>query len=121
MNTAIISSLVGLFCTTVSSFITFLLTKRKYNAEANNQEIDNVNDAFKLFKEMTNDTIRLQNEKIEKLQKENDDLRQQIAHLQVQMAQWVNTVCYDASCKLRKTGFSINNNNNYNSKKAKSE
>lgn len=102
MSTTIITALVGLFCTLASSVTTFFLTKRKYNVEVDNQEIDNVNDAFELFKKVTNETIKLQNDKIDRLQKENDDLREQVRHLQKQMLQFLDMVCYDTTCKLRR-------------------
>ena len=102
MGTTIITALVGLFCTLVSSVATFFLTKRKYNVEVDNQEIDNVNDAFELFKKVTNETIKLQNDKIDRLQKENDDLREQVRHLQKQMLQFFFFFFYDTTCKLRR-------------------
>lgn len=102
MNSTIITALIGLFCTITSGYFSFLFTKRKYDTEVNNQEIDNVNDAFELFKKVTNETIKIQNDKINRLQKENDDLREQIRHLQKQMLQFMDMVCYDTTCIMRK-------------------
>jgi len=42
MITNIIISLVGLFTTITSSMVTFLLTKKKYNAEVDRQVIENL-------------------------------------------------------------------------------
>lgn len=102
MASTVITALIGLFCTVASGYFSFLFTRRKYDTEVNNQEIDNVNDAFELFKKVTNETIKLQNDKIDRLQKENDDLREQIRHLQKQMLQFLDIVCYDTTCKLRR-------------------
>lgn len=106
MSSTIITALIGLLCTLASSYFTFHLTKRKYNMEADNQEIDNVNDAFELFKKVTNETIRVQNDKINMLQRENDDLKEQVRHLQKQMLQFMDMVCYDTKCRMRMSNMS---------------
>ena len=106
MSSTITTALAGLLCTLASSYFTFLFTKRKYDMETNNQEIDNVNDAFELFKKVTNETIKVQNDKINMLQRENDDLKEQVRHLQKQMLQFMDMVCYDPKCGMRITNIS---------------
>ena len=89
MASEVVATLVGLFCTTISSFITFILTRRKYNTEVDSQQIENMSKSFDLYKrtmeetlssqkKMMEATINGQNEKIALLQKENESLRQQI-------------------------------------------
>lgn len=78
-------ALVGLFCTTVSSIITFVLTKKKYNSEVEAQQIKNMSDSFTVQSKIMKETIDLQNQKIEALQKENEDLKKQVSQLQIQM------------------------------------
>ena len=96
MGSEIIIALVGLFCTTVSSIVTFILTRRKYNTEVETQQISNIRDAFHLYKDTMEENlksqkdsmeqiIQTQNSKIEALQKENEVLRGQINQLQGQM------------------------------------
>ena len=85
MASEIIITLVGLFCTTVSSIITFILTRRKYNSEVEAQHIENIKEAMDTYKAMVRDTLDEQNKKIEYLQKENDNLKQQINVLQTQL------------------------------------
>lgn len=96
MATEVITGLVGLFCTVISSVVTFFLTRRKYNTEVESQQIQNMNEAFTLYKKMMEDnlsyqkkvmeeTIDSQNKKIESLQKENDALRKQVSQLQMQL------------------------------------
>lgn len=103
MASEVIITLTGLFCTTVSSIVTFILTKRKYNTEVDSQQIKNMNDSFDVYKKMmeetldsqkkmmeatieyNSNTISAQNKKIEALQKENEVLRQQVADLQMQL------------------------------------
>lgn len=112
MGTTIITALVGLFCTLASSATTFFLTKRKYNVEVDSQQIENMNKSFDGYKKMTEETLAMQNkkmamqdEKIKQLQEENNDLRKQLHSLQMQMASWIDAICFDKTCQLRKAGF----------------
>lgn len=85
MGTEIVMTLVGLLCTTISSLITFVLTKRKYNVEVDSQQIQNMEAAFNTYKKMTDETIKAQDSRIEMLQRENESLRRQFNELQQQM------------------------------------
>jgi peptidoglycan hydrolase CwlO-like protein len=85
MGSEIGIALIGLFCTIVSSIVTFLLTRRKYNSEVEAQQIQNMKDAFETYKGMMEETVTSQDKKIERLQRENDSLRNQIGQLQSQV------------------------------------
>ena len=85
MSPEIIMALVTLFCTSVGSFVTFVLTKRKYNVEVDSQQIQNMEAAFNTYKKMTDETIKAQDSRIEMLQRENENLRSQFNQLQSQM------------------------------------
>lgn len=106
MSYEIVTALIGLFCTTASSLITFFLTKKKYNTEVDSQQIKNMDDSFNVYKKMMEETllsqkklmeatiehqnnvIDAQNKKIDGLQKENEALRKQVADLQIQLIQF---------------------------------
>lgn len=101
--TEVVIALTGLFCTTVSSIITFLLTKRKYNTEVDSQQIDNMNKSFEVYKKMMEEAMESQekamkatidalNMKINELEKENGSLRQQVNHLQMQLISLVGNI-----------------------------
>ena len=85
MATEVLTTLIGLFCTIVSSVVTFFLTKRKYNTEVDSQQIQNMSSAFETYKKMMEETVETQNKKIEMLQEENDSLRKQMNQLQLQI------------------------------------
>ncbi len=85
MGSEVIMALVGLLCSTLSSLITFVLTKRKYNVEVDSQQIQNMEAAFNTYKKMTDETIKAQDSRIEMLQRENENLRRQFNELQQQM------------------------------------
>lgn len=113
MGTVVVSSLVGLFCTIVTSIITFILTRKKYNSEVESQQIQNLNDAFSLYKKTMEDSMASQNKaneaiigslnaKVDTLQEENSDLRKQVSQLQMEMINILGTICLDTTCKMRK-------------------
>ena len=89
MASEIVITLTGLFCTLVSSIVTFILTKRKYNTEVDSQQIKNMSDSFEIYKKIMEETVETQNRKIDMLQKENDNLRQQIYQLQMQIVNFM--------------------------------
>lgn len=117
MDIGAVGTLIGLFCTTVSSLVTFFLTKRKYNTEVDSQQIHNMGESFDVYKKMMEEalssqkntmeqTIQAQDKKIDFLQKENDSLRSQVSQLQMQMINILGSICLDSACKLRKMNFS---------------
>ena len=89
MASEILVTLTGLFCTLASSIVTFILTKRKYNTEVDSQQIQNMSNSFEIYKKIMEETVQTQNRKIEMLQKENDNLRQQIYQLQMQIVNFM--------------------------------
>ena len=100
MASEIVITLVGLFCTTVSSIVTFVLTRRKYNTEVDSQQIENMEKSFDAYKKMMEETLDAQkrlmettvnglNNKVEALEKENTFLRQQVDSLRTQMIQFL--------------------------------
>lgn len=105
METAIVTALTGLFCTVISSIVTFFMTKRKYNSEVESQQIKNLNEAFGLYKKTMEDTLGSQNKKIDMLQLENNKMNQQVSSLQQQMLNILGSICLDSQCKLRKMNF----------------
>lgn len=105
MSTVIISSLVGLLCTSISSVVTFLLTKKKYDEEVDAAHLKDLGDAFERYKALTDEMYKSQDKKIEALQEENANLKQQVNDLQKQIIELLSAVCLDVTCKLRKSGL----------------
>lgn len=99
MTSTIVTALVGLLCTILSGWFTFLFTRKKYYAEVNSQELKNTDDAFELYKKVTTDAINVQNEKIEQLQRENEALRKQVNDLQMQVASLLGRLSFDETHK----------------------
>jgi chaperonin cofactor prefoldin len=100
MASEIIIALVGLFCTTASSIVTFILTRKKYNTEVDSQQIDNMSKSFDLYKKAMKEALDAQkmamettvsslNSKIATLEKENEFLRKQVDELRNQLIQFL--------------------------------
>ena len=85
MGPEIVMALVGVICSAISSVVTFLLTRRKYNSEVDSQVVENVKNAFEAYKQVMEETIASQEKKIEKLQRENDYLKKQFEMMQNQL------------------------------------
>lgn len=96
MASEIVMALVGVVCGGLSSLITFIFTKRKYNAEVDSQQIQNMKDSFDVYKQMMEESLEAQKKrlesiivsqdaKIDELQKENDLLRNQVDTLKNQL------------------------------------
>lgn len=116
MGTGIIGTIIGLFCSTASSLVTYFLTKRKYNTEVDAQQIHNMDASFDTYRKIMEEALssqkkRLeviiegQDHKIDSLQKENDSLKAQVSQLQMQMLNILGSICLDSTCKLRKMNF----------------
>lgn len=89
MASEITITLTGLFCTIVSSVVTFFLTKRKYNTEVEAQQIENMENSFNVYKSMMEETVKGLKERVESLQRENESLRNQINQLQAQVLNYM--------------------------------
>lgn len=103
MASEIVTALVGLICTTVSSFVTFFLTKRKYNTEVDSQQIKNMNESFEIYKKVMNEAMATQNTKIELLQRENENLRNQVNRLQAQIISLIGMMCPESQERVKAT------------------
>lgn len=89
MASEFVTALIGIFCTAASSIITFILTRRKYNTEVEAGQIENMKQSFDTYKTMMEETVQMQNKRIEALQRENESLRNQLSHLQTQVLNYM--------------------------------
>lgn len=116
MGTEIVTAIVTLFCSTASGVVTFILTKRKYSAEVDSQQIDNMGKSFDIYKKMMEESLEAQKNSMqseinslktgyELVKGENDSLKAQVAQLQMQMLNILGNLCLDSTCKLRKMNF----------------
>lgn len=70
MNDLIISGIVTVVTTTVSSVVTYLVTKKKYKVEVETTTISNMDDSLEFYKKLSDDT----NKRLDDILKKNNEL-----------------------------------------------
>ena len=88
---------VGVLTSAISSLVTWLLAKKKYNAEVDNNVIQNMQQSLEFYKELSDDTKERLTEVLQKNQKLEDD----VSELRKQMLNLTMKICLDLSCKHR--------------------
>ena len=88
---------VGVLTSVISSLVTWLLAKKKYNAEVDNNVIQNMQQSLNFYKELSDDNKERLTEVLEKNQKLEDD----VSELRKQMLNLTMKICLDLSCKDR--------------------
>ena len=109
----IITGAIGLVTTIVSSFTTWLLSRKKYNAEVSHDEIANMKESLDFYKDLSESNQRTLSEILEKseeLANTNIKLLLEIQNLKVQVGtllQVINAELGDVD--LSKYGIKIEN------------
>lgn len=99
MDTEVLIGLIGAFSTIASSVATFVFTKRKYNAEVDNNLIENMKKSLEFYEQLSDDNkqrLDMALQRSEQLEGEVKELRKQVLNL-------MGMVCTDLSCQLRKS------------------
>lgn len=81
----ILSSAITAFAT---AFTTWFFTKRKYNAEVDNNLISNMQDSLEFYKSLADDN----KSRLEAVLQENAELRKEIADLRTQVDKLTSTL-----------------------------
>ena len=91
MDTTWIAIIGGIITTFLSGFSSWFFTKKKYNAEVDNNLINNMQDSLEFYKALADDNkARLDGVLSENadLRKEVSDLREQVSRLTSALAQY---------------------------------
>ena len=128
MTEIIVTAICGIVTTAVASFVTWLLSKRKYNSEVDSNNIQNMKESLEFYiklsddynKRLTNE-IKAHNEEVKALYKENSELKKEIKEqekrfdekimanqreitlMKNQMLSVYGQVCLNFKCTERKT------------------
>ena len=70
MNELIIGGVVTVVTTTIGSVVTYLVTRKKYKAEVDNNVISNMDDSLEFYKKLSDDT----NKRLDDILKKNNEL-----------------------------------------------
>lgn len=103
MNDILITGGVGLATTIISSVTTWILARKKYNSEVDNNLIANMQKSLEFYKTLSDDNKDRLEEALERdarLEKEVDELKRQMLNL-------MGSICVDLSCQLRKGDLTL--------------
>ena len=84
----IVTSIIGVVCTGLSSFITWLLARRKYNTEVEHNNIENMGGSLEFYERLSasnNKILAEVLEKSEKLAQTNVELLIEVQNLRAQI------------------------------------
>lgn len=84
----IVTSIIGVVCTGLSSLITWLLTRRKYNTEVEHNSIENMEGSLEFYEKLTASNNKILSEvleKSEKLAQSNLELVIEVQNLRAQI------------------------------------
>ena len=81
MDTTWIAIIGGIITTFLSGFSSWFFTKKKYNAEVDNNLINNMQESLEFYKALADDNKR----RLEEVLLENSDLRKEVADLREQV------------------------------------
>ena len=124
MNELIIGGIVTIFTTTVSSVVTYLVTKKKYKVEVDTNVISNMDDSLEFYKKLSDDTnkrlddiLKKNNELIasnESLEKEVKQLKVTVDDLTVRLSKYEKVNSQNKRRTYRKSSTKSIKNNNEN-------
>lgn len=93
-------ALTGLFTTIVSGFTSWFFTKKKYNAEVDNNLISNMQDSLEFYKALADDNKR----RLDEVLNENEDLRKEVSELREQVSKLTSALADYGLQKLIENG-----------------
>jgi Mlc titration factor MtfA (ptsG expression regulator) len=105
MNEVLLTGGVSILTSTISSIITWILARRKYNAEVNSTLISNLEETLEFYKKLSDDNKKRLDETIQR----STQLEVQVASLKDQIITMMNSICMDLSCTLRKRDMNLFN------------
>ena len=90
----IITALIGIMTSGATSWITWFLTKKKYNAEVDGALLDNMKESLNFYKELSEDNKR----RLEDVLDRNKQLEKEVSDLRRQVTAMLSTICTDLTC-----------------------
>lgn len=102
----IITALVGTGSAAISSCVTWLLSRKKQNADIDNAVIEGMQKSLEFYENLSDDTKKRLEEAVKERNILSDKIEQQgkeIAELKSEMLRLTVSICYNMSCEVRKT------------------
>lgn len=105
MEDVVIPGIVGLVTSTVSSFVTWVLARKKYNSEVDNNLIENMQKSLEFYKQLSDDNKA----RLDEVLKRNDQLEDEINDLRKTIMSLMTSMCVDMTCQMRKRDLTLYN------------
>lgn len=99
---------VGIITTVISGWTSWFFARRKYNSEVDNNLIENMQQSLEFYKKLSDDNKN----RLDEVLKRNAELEQEIRDLRKQMFSFMNSICTDLTCQLRKRNLNLFNEQN---------
>ncbi len=81
----------------ITGVVTWLLARRKYNSEVDQNLISNMKESLDFYKQLSDDN----RERLSEVLKKNEELEREISELKSQMLSLTMNICMDLACKNR--------------------
>lgn len=106
---------VGLVTTIISSLVSWLFARKKYNSEVDNTIIKNMQESLEFYEELSDDAAK----RLDNVLDRNKYLEDEIEELRKQMLNLMTIVCTDLTCQIRKGDYEaiLNRDLKHNNKK----
>lgn len=114
MEQEIIMAFVGTGSAAISSTVTWLLSRKKQNAEIDHTVINGMRESLQFYEHLSDDTKKRLEEAVEErniLAKKIEEQGIEIAELKKELLKLSVSICYDLSCELRKSKRNEEKNN----------
>lgn len=99
---------VGIITTVISGWTSWFFARRKYNSEVDNNLIENMQQSLEFYKKLSDDNKN----RLDEVLKRNAELEQEMRDLRKQMFSFMNSICTDLTCQLRKRNLNLFNEQN---------
>lgn len=99
LSTGIISIIVS----AISSIITWLFTRRKYDSEVDDSLIANMQNSLEFYKKLSDDNKA----RLDDMLKRNLLLEAEVSSIRKQMFKLMSSICVDFTCQIRKKDNSL--------------
>lgn len=116
----IVIGIIGIVSTVASGFTSWFFTKRKYNAEVDNNLIDNMQQSLEFYINLVEDNKRRLEEVLERnneLERRDAILEEEVRKLKQQLSNIMDNVCFDKTCHNRKESITNSKNGTKSKKK----
>lgn len=97
MDTTILLAIIGIAEAVITGFVTFFMTKRKYNTEVDSNIIKNMQESLTFYKELSDDNKA----RLVEAQQKAKAMEQEISELRSVVFGMLTQICTDMMCQNR--------------------